>query len=400
MVAAAVYLIALAADPSLEARPDGSFFINVPPGARVMVQPVDANSNPSGAPIPLATVDDVAAAMALVPTTGELEASYLRQDAASGQYATRAEVSALGEQIQGLVDAVQAIEAKEDYALPTCTTPVAPDNGDVTLFDEYTAGVSITYSCPWPWRLVGDAASTCLSTGWSHPPPTCKPGGTGEAGFPGHSCSAVYARRKALGLGLGSGPYALQLQGGGAETQVYCDMSTAITVPGVTGPKFGLTLCGKYDAQRAGPAFLDNGFLRGANGAADMASLDAFSRVERRWSSIDCRALIDGAPPAQAPMGRASRTHARLEHRRGRAGGQGAAVHARRHREAGAAVRRVALHQHPAGCAAGRQEPVRLGHRSHQGQRPGEMRPPHRVRGEAPQPQSACPPPLTSSSAA
>ena len=73
----------------------------------------------------------------------------------------------------------------------------------------------------------------------------------------------------------------------GVVVQVYCDMTTP-TTDGLSG----WTLCGKYDRDRAGTRYLQQGFARGLNSAGDMADLSTFTDPSRRWSSIDCRQAI------------------------------------------------------------------------------------------------------------
>jgi hypothetical protein len=52
-------------------------------------------------------------------------------------------------------------------------------------------------------------------------------------------------------------------------------------------------MCGKYDRDRAGSQWLSNGFARAFNSSTDMADIVTFTGGNVRWSSIDCRPIIN-----------------------------------------------------------------------------------------------------------
>jgi hypothetical protein len=193
---------------------------------------------------------------------------------------------------------VAALENQLEQApVSTCSMPSAPSHGAVALATgayELVPGAAIAFSCDASYVLSSSPRFTCLTNGSlapAGPAPTCRhqPVRGLSRATAAASCREIFDLNQANdGSPLASGAYWIQNLLGSTSLQVWCDMNT--TTP---QGKSGWTLCGKYDRARAGPRYLSNGFGRAVNQQDDMATIGTFSGSNIRWSSLDCRRLIN-----------------------------------------------------------------------------------------------------------
>ena len=218
------------------------------------------------------------------------------------------QVQTLTARTDGLVRDVAKLVESTGGVLPSCQPLTSAATSIVTNPDSAIAGSVATQKCNpslVPATRGGETDRVCLADGsWTGQPLVCTsalPGATEAAAVKG-ACAEVYAARTAGGgAAPPSGPYWVTLSPG-STMQVLCDMDHA-TKDG----KRGWTLCGKYDRNStAGPKYLAQGFARANVGApGDMATVSQFGAAGRRWSSIDCRPIVDGSLAA----GRSATSH-------------------------------------------------------------------------------------------
>jgi len=290
-----------ASTPYIETKGD-DIVMGVPAGKNLLVQQLDSDGQPQGAPVPVITATELLeykeeAAATLSNTLKEameqqmetIVLNYLRAKDATATYETKGNVADLQTKLQGLATSLEQLATKVDNptaVLIKCPRAAKPDNGDVEEPAEPIAGSTAEFSCKAGYKLKGPKIATCLSTGKFSATPKCDSLGPlgSEAENPASSCRAIWEARSKTET-LKSGGYWLTV----SSSKVYCDMRTKTD----TG-KSGWTLCGKYDDARAGPRYLSQGFGRAAVSVSDMGDLSTFTARQQKWSSVDCRDVIKG----------------------------------------------------------------------------------------------------------
>jgi len=199
--------------------------------------------------------------------------------------ALQASLASTMAQVRNLTTQVARLQGMQDTR---CPLP-ALVNGTVSAPPELLVGSMVSFTCAPTHELVGNSTAYCLTSGaWSLPAPTCVNFELGSApGVPAPSCRAIFLDRRVRNLPAVSGAYWLQF-GTAAPFEAFCDMTT----PAQNGLS-GWTLCGKYDRDSFGSQYLSQGFGRQVFNVGDMSTLNTFSSTDNKWSSLDCRPLLN-----------------------------------------------------------------------------------------------------------
>lgn len=268
-----MYVIALASSVTAQnaavATRDGNVNIRVADLKEVTIQ------HGSEIPTRVTTVEDII-----------IERSLTQSRIVDATDSIRSEIGTVNATIESLRSSL--LDALANQEAPTCSSPRAPANGQVSIPPEFIPGTVARASCNENYRLVGNSDITCLQNGNLHGAfGTCQKIYYGSAERPAPNCRAVYDDYLADNNegSLTDGPQVLAI--GQFVGPVFCDFTRR-----TSDNARGWTLCGKYNRDHpAASRWLTQGFGRGFRQAWDMANKYDFSGAEK-WSSLDCRPLF------------------------------------------------------------------------------------------------------------